>query len=222
VAAGAATAPARGATGRATWQHKAATWTCCRWLAGAAALPVRRGDQQLGGVARQLGRAAVAAGAATAVLLERQWRAAWQHGGGHLDVLRWLRAQQPPCPWGETTSSWAACARPLGRAAVAAGAATRPAPGAEFTCGAGSRGGHLGRAAVAAVAGAAVPVGNAVRACGGSRARPPSTCCSGCGRSSRSARGTWRPAARLLQRAAEGTSSHGLDSLLGAWRDEPS
>ena len=28
--------------------------------------------------------------------------------GGHLDVLKWLRDQDPPCPWDWETCAWAA------------------------------------------------------------------------------------------------------------------
>ena len=37
-----------------------------------------------------------------------EWTCSGAAGGGHLDVLKWARAQNPPCPWDERTCTWVA------------------------------------------------------------------------------------------------------------------
>ncbi|GBF93561.1 hypothetical protein Rsub_06281 [Raphidocelis subcapitata] len=63
-------------------------------------------------------------------------------GDGHLAVLQWLRAQQPPCPWSDLTCREAAQG---GHLAVLqwARAQQPPCPWNKETCGAAAQGGHL-------------------------------------------------------------------------------
>jgi hypothetical protein len=62
--------------------------------------------------------------------------------GGHLDVLRWLRAQDPPCPWDEE-----ACSRAAGDGHLDVlrwlRAQDPPCPWDEEACRAAAGGGHL-------------------------------------------------------------------------------
>ena len=62
--------------------------------------------------------------------------------GGHLDVLKWLRSQDPPCPWGEETCSQAAEA---GHLDVLKWSRSQdlPCPWDERTCSLAASKGHL-------------------------------------------------------------------------------
>ncbi|GBF92792.1 hypothetical protein Rsub_05411 [Raphidocelis subcapitata] len=71
-----------------------------------------------------------------------EWTCSEAAGGGHLAVLQWARAQQPPCPWDKLTCSDAAGG---GHLAVLqwARAQQPPCPWDEDTCTTAAHGGHL-------------------------------------------------------------------------------
>jgi len=62
--------------------------------------------------------------------------------GGHLDVLKWLRSQDPPCPWGKGTCLEAAEG---GHLDVLKWVRSQepPCPWNEYTCCKAAYGGHL-------------------------------------------------------------------------------
>ena len=63
--------------------------------------------------------------------------------GGHLDVLQWLRSHDPPCPWDEGACAWAAEGGHM-RVLQWLRSQDPPCPWGEGACAAAARGGHLG------------------------------------------------------------------------------
>ena len=63
-------------------------------------------------------------------------------GGGHLEVLKWLRAQDPPCPWDESTCTAAAAGGHL-EVLKFLRSQEPPCPWNMHTCTAAAEGGHL-------------------------------------------------------------------------------
>ena len=61
---------------------------------------------------------------------------------GHLEILQWARAQNPPCPWDELTCAWAAEGGHLG-ALQWARAQNPPCPWDGQTCANATGGGHF-------------------------------------------------------------------------------
>jgi len=58
---------------------------------------------------------------------------------GHLEVLKWLRAQDPPCPWNENTCVWAA---QCGQLVILQWLREHGCPWDEWTCVSAAYGGH--------------------------------------------------------------------------------
>jgi hypothetical protein len=67
---------------------------------------------------------------------------AWAAEKGHLEILKWLRAQTPSCPWDEFTCALAAKNGHL-ETLKWLRAQTPPCPWGEFTCALAAKNGHL-------------------------------------------------------------------------------